>query len=67
MGKAKVWLIVAAVLVLVGAVIFLTAIIPIGALLHNTNTGNIDIPKSTVGGRCKIETDTGNIRVSFAK
>jgi DUF4097 and DUF4098 domain-containing protein YvlB len=29
-----------------------------------TDTGDIDVPKSTVGGRCEIETDTGNIIIS---
>ena len=30
----------------------------------SSDTGRIDIPKSSVGGRCEIETDTGNIRVT---
>ena len=29
-----------------------------------TDTGDIDVPKSTVGGRCEIETDTGNVIIS---
>jgi hypothetical protein len=28
-----------------------------------TDTGNIDVPKSTTGGRCEIKTDTGDIEI----
>jgi len=29
-----------------------------------TDTGRVDVPKSTTGGRCQIETDTGNIKIT---
>ena len=29
-----------------------------------TDTGKVDVPKSVVGGRCEIETDTGNIIIT---
>lgn len=29
-----------------------------------TDTGKVDVPKSVTGGRCEIETDTGNIRIT---
>lgn len=29
-----------------------------------TDTGRVSVPKSTTGGRCQIETDTGNIQIS---
>ena len=32
-----------------------------------SSTGNIDIPKSTTGGLCSIETSTGDIKVTFKK
>lgn len=32
--------------------------------LTETDTGRIDVPKSTTGGRCEISTDTGNIKIS---
>ena len=32
-----------------------------------SNTGRIDVPKTTEGGRCEITTDTGNIRISVEK
>ncbi|MBQ8087720.1 MAG: DUF4097 family beta strand repeat protein [Clostridia bacterium] len=32
--------------------------------LPQTDTGRIDVPKTTVGGRCEISTDTGNIQIS---
>ncbi len=32
--------------------------------LTETDTGRVNVPKSTVGGRCQIETDTGNIQIS---
>lgn len=31
--------------------------------LTETDTGKIDVPKSTSGGRCEISTDTGDIRI----
>ncbi|MBQ1566073.1 MAG: DUF4097 family beta strand repeat protein [Clostridia bacterium] len=31
--------------------------------LTETGTGRIDVPKSTVGGRCEIKTDTGDIKI----
>lgn len=30
-------------------------------------TGRVDVPKSTTGGLCSIETSTGDIKVTFAK
>ena len=30
-----------------------------------TDTGSIDVPKSIVGGRCEISTDTGDIKISI--
>ena len=32
-----------------------------------TDTGKIDVPKSTSGGLCEVITDTGDIRISIAK
>ena len=29
-----------------------------------TDTGSIDVPKTITGGRCEIETDTGNIKIT---
>jgi len=29
-----------------------------------TDTGKIDVPKSVTGGRCEIETDTGDIEIT---
>mgnify|MGYP003298264763 CR=1 FL=1 len=29
-----------------------------------TDTGRVDVPKSITGGRCEIETDTGNIKIT---
>ena len=34
--------------------------------ITETDTGRIDVPKSTVGGRCEISTDTGDIRLKIA-
>lgn len=31
--------------------------------ITNTDTGEIDVPKTSVGGRCEITTDTGNIKI----
>lgn len=33
--------------------------------LVETDTGRIDVPKSVTGGRCEIETDTGDIRIKI--
>lgn len=32
-----------------------------------SDTGKIDVPKLTVGGRCEIETDTGDIKISIVE
>lgn len=32
-----------------------------------TDTGRVDVPRSTAGGRCEITTDTGNIEISISK
>lgn len=32
-----------------------------------TDTGNIDVPKTTTGGKCEITTDTGDIRIQVAQ
>lgn len=34
--------------------------------LVETNTGDVDVPKTTVGGKCEITTNTGDIRVKIA-
>lgn len=31
----------------------------------STDTGRVRVPKSTVGGRCEIHTDTGNIKITI--
>ncbi len=31
-----------------------------------TDTGRIDVPKSVSGGRCEIETDTGDVKISIS-
>lgn len=36
-------------------------------IFATTDTGKVDIPQSTVGGKCVIETDTGDIKVVFEK
>lgn len=33
--------------------------------ITQTDTGNIDVPKTAVGGRCEIITDTGNIKIKI--
>lgn len=33
----------------------------------DTDTGSVDVPKSVIGGRCEISTDTGNIRVKISR
>ena len=30
----------------------------------NTDTGSIDVPKTTTGGKCEINTDTGDIKIT---
>lgn len=35
--------------------------------LIETDTGDVDVPKSVTGGRCEIITDTGDIRLSIDK
>ena len=32
-----------------------------------TDTGKIDVPKSTTGGKCEITTDTGDIKIKISK
>ena len=32
--------------------------------MTETDTGRVNVPKSTTGGRCEIETDTGNIKIT---
>ena len=33
--------------------------------ITQTDTGNISVPESVTGGKCKISTDTGNIKISI--
>ena len=33
--------------------------------LTETDTGDIDVPKTTTGGRCQITTNTGDIKISI--
>lgn len=35
--------------------------------ITSTDTGKIDVPKSTTGGRCEITTDTGDIKITISK
>ena len=35
--------------------------------LVETDTGRINVPKTTTGGKCEIETDTGNIKIEITK
>ena len=30
-----------------------------------SNTGTMDVPKNTVGGKCEISTDTGDIKINI--
>ena len=32
--------------------------------IAETDTGRVDVPKTTTGGKCEIETDTGNIKIT---
>ena len=34
--------------------------------IAETDTGRVDVPKTTTGGKCEIETDTGNIIISIS-
>ena len=34
--------------------------------IAQTDTGCVDVPKTATGGKCEIETDTGNIRISIS-
>lgn len=33
--------------------------------IANSNTGNVDVPKTTIGGRCEANTNTGNIKIEI--
>jgi len=33
--------------------------------ITETDTGRIDVPKTTTGGRCQITTDTGDIKIKI--
>ncbi len=33
--------------------------------IAETDTGRVDVPKTVIGGRCEITTDTGNIRIKI--
>ena len=33
--------------------------------LVESDTGSIEVPKTTTGGRCEIRTDTGDIRIDI--
>ena len=32
--------------------------------ITETDTGKVEVPKSVTGGRCEIETDTGDIQIT---
>ena len=34
--------------------------------IAETDTGRVDVPKTTTGGKCEIETDTGNIKITIS-
>lgn len=34
--------------------------------LTDTNTGDVDVPRTTTGGKCEITTDTGDIEIDIA-
>ena len=36
-------------------------------IFASSNTGKIDVPKSTVGGKCEITTTTGKIIISICE
>lgn len=33
--------------------------------ITNTDTGNVDVPKTVSGGKCEVVTDTGNIKITI--
>ena len=33
--------------------------------ITETDTGNVNIPKTTDGGKCEIKTDTGDIKIKI--
>ena len=33
--------------------------------IHSTSTGNVSLPETTTGGKCKITTSTGDIKISI--
>ncbi len=33
--------------------------------IYDTDTGDVDLPKTTTGGKCEIETDTGDIEIKI--
>ncbi len=33
----------------------------------NTDTGEVDVPKTTSGGKCEIKTDTGDVEINIVK
>ena len=35
--------------------------------VHRTSTGDIKLPETTTGGKCKISTDTGDIKISIVQ
>lgn len=35
--------------------------------ITETDTGRVDVPKTTIGGRCEITTDTGDISIEIKK
>ena len=35
--------------------------------IAKTNTGDIEVPKTSAGGRCELSTNTGDIKVRIAK
>ena len=34
--------------------------------IAHSDTGRVDVPKTTSGGKCEVSTDTGNIKISIA-
>ena len=35
--------------------------------IAQTDTGKVDVPKTVIGGKCEISTDTGNIMISIGQ
>lgn len=33
--------------------------------ITQTDTGSVDVPKTVIGGKCEITTDTGDIRIKI--